>query len=230
MADLWRPARRRLHIIRFGVDFRRERNDLLQTQSFNPRGRFEYGAGQTGDAGDTQRGFANSFASFLLDQPSRSGRDLPIQFPTRRERNINFYIQDKWQVSSRLTLDLGLRYEIQFSGRPRFAGGYSNYNPFNNTLGLAGLGDIPFDLGVKTHYTNFGPRIGLAYRPTEKWVVRSGFGISFIPRRGVQCHEYAALQQSAGGHQLAAVRSGSERNAGSAADAVRADVPLLMQP
>jgi Carboxypeptidase regulatory-like domain/TonB dependent receptor len=171
------------HILRFGVDFRRERNDLLQTQSFNPRGRFNYAAGQTGDAGDNSRGFANAFASFLLDVPNLAGRDLPIQFPARRERNINFYFQDKWQVSSKLTLDLGLRYEIQFSGRPRFAGGYSNYNPSNNTLELAGLGDIPIDMGVKTHYTNFGPRLGVAYRPSDKWVVRSGYGISYIPRR-----------------------------------------------
>jgi hypothetical protein len=174
------------HILRFGVDLRRERVDLLQTQSFNPRGRFEFATGQTGDAADTNRGFANAFASFLLDVPSLSGRDLPIQFPTRRERNLNLYFQDKWQVSSRLTLDLGLRYEIQFSGRPRFPGGYSNYNPELNRLELAGLGDIPINLGVKTHYTNFGPRIGIAYRPTDKWVIRSGYGISYIPRRTAQ--------------------------------------------
>lgn len=173
----------RNHILRFGVDLRRERVDLLQTQSFNPRGRFEYATGQTGDAGDTNRGFGNAFAAFLLDVPNLSGRDLPIQFPTRRERNLNLYFQDKWQVSSKLTLDLGLRYEIQFSGEPRFAGGYSNYNPFNNTLELAGLGSIPKNLGVKTHYKNFAPRIGIAYRPMDKWVVRSGYGISYIPRR-----------------------------------------------
>ncbi len=107
------------HIIRFGVDLRRERADLLQTQSFNPRSRFEFATGQTGDAADTNRGYGNAFASFLLDLPSLTGRDLPIQFPTRRERNLNLYFQDKWQISSNLTVDFGLRYEIQFSGKPR---------------------------------------------------------------------------------------------------------------
>jgi len=174
------------HIVRFGMDIRRERNDLLQTQTFNPRGRFEYGSGQTGDAADTRRGFSNAFASFLMDVPNTSGRDLPIQFPTRRELNYNVYIQDKWQASPKLTIDLGLRYEIQKAGRPRFAGGYSNYNYFNNTLEIAGIGANPIDMGVNTNYDNFGPRAGIAYRLNERTVVRTGFGISFIPRRTAQ--------------------------------------------
>ncbi len=174
------------HILRFGVDVRRERNDLQQTQTFNPRGRFEFDPGQTGDAADTRRSFGNAFAAFLLDVPNRSGRDLAIQFPTRRELNYNLYFQDKWQVTPKFTVDLGLRYEIQKAGRPRFRGGYSNYNYFHNTLELAGLGSIPLDMGVNTNYNNFGPRLGLSYRLNAKTVVRTGYGISFIPRRTVQ--------------------------------------------
>ncbi|MFN3323992.1 MAG: TonB-dependent receptor domain-containing protein [Bryobacteraceae bacterium] len=174
------------HIVRFGVDIRRERNDLMQTQAFNPRGRFEYAAGQAGDGGDSRRGFANAFAAFLLDVPNVSGRDFPFIFPARRELNYNLYFQDKWQVSSKLTVDLGLRYEIQRPGTPRHPGGYSNYNYFNNTLELAGLGNIPMDLGVNTNWNNFGPRAGISYRVTDTTVIRSGFGISFIPRRTAQ--------------------------------------------
>lgn len=174
------------HILRFGLDIRRERNDLQQTQAFNPRGRFEFEPGQTSDAADTRRSFANAFAAFLLDVPNRSGRDLAIQFPTRRELNYNFYFQDKWQVTPKLTVDLGLRYEVQKAGKPRFRGGYSNYNYFNNTLELAGIGGIPINMGVNTNYDNFGPRAGIAYRFNPKTVVRAGFGISFIPRRTAQ--------------------------------------------
>ncbi len=169
------------HILRFGVDLRRERNDLLQTQTFNPRGRFEYNPGQTGDPSDTRRNFANSFAAFLLDVPNISGRDLPITFPTRREFTYNFYFQDKWQVNARLTLDMGLRYERERGSRPRFPGGFSNYNPVNNTLELAGVGDIPINIAQSNN--NLGPRLGVTYRLDDKTVVRSGFGISFFPRR-----------------------------------------------
>lgn len=169
------------HITRFGVDIRRERNDLLQTQTFNPRGRFEYAPGQTGDAGDTRRNFANSFASFLLDVPNESGRDLPFVFPARRELISNFYIQDKFQATSKLTLDFGLRLEVERGSRPRLPGGYSNYNPVNNSLEISGIGDVPMAI-ANTNY-NWGPRLGIAYRVQEKTVVRTGYGISFFPRR-----------------------------------------------
>ncbi|MBN8731967.1 MAG: TonB-dependent receptor [Acidobacteria bacterium] len=169
------------HIIRFGVDLRRERNDLLQTQTFNPRGRFEYNPGQTGDPSNTARNFANSFAAFLLDVPNQSGRDLPFVFPARREFTYNFYFQDKWQVSQKLTIDLGVRLERERGSRPRFAGGYSNYNAANNTLELSGLGAIPINIANSNN--NWGPRLGIAYRFNNDTVLRSGFGISYFPRR-----------------------------------------------
>ncbi len=169
------------HIVRFGVDLRRERNDLLQTQTFNPRGRFEYQPGQTGDAANTNRNFANAFAAFLLDVPNQSGRDLPFVFPARREFTYNFYFQDKWQVTKKLTVDLGVRIERERGSRPRFAGGYSNYNPANNTLELSGLGSIPINIANANN--NVGPRLGIAYRFNDHMVVRTGYGISYYPRR-----------------------------------------------
>lgn len=172
------------HIMRMGSDIRRERNDLLQTQTFNPRGRFEYNQGQTGDVGDTRRSVGNSFAAFLLDQPSQSGRDFPFVFPARRELILNFYFQDKWQVNSKLTIDMGVRLERERGSRPRFPGGYSNYNPANNTLELSGLGSVPITIANSNN--NWGPRLGIAYRLDEKTVVRTGYGISFFPRRMAQ--------------------------------------------
>jgi len=169
------------HIIRFGVDIRRERNDLLQTQTFNPRGRFEYQPGQTGDVADTRRNFANAFAAFLLDVPNQSGRDLPFVFPARRELTWNFYIQDKWQVNSKLTIDAGIRLERERGSKPRFPGGFSNYNPANNSLELSGLGNIPLNIAQSNN--NWGPRLGIAYRFNDRTVIRTGFGISFFPRR-----------------------------------------------
>ncbi|MDX2270192.1 MAG: TonB-dependent receptor [Bryobacter sp.] len=172
------------HIVRFGVDIRRERNDLLQTQTFDPRGRFTYAPGQTGDAGDTRRNFANAFAAFLLDVPNSTGRDLPFVFPARRELTYNFYIQDKFQVTPKLTIDMGFRLERERGSRPRFEGGFSNYNPTNNSLELAGIGNVPFQIADSNN--NWGPRLGVAYRLTERTVIRTGYGISYYPRRTAQ--------------------------------------------
>ncbi len=183
------------HLLRFGADFRRERNDLLQTSTFNPRGRFEYAQGQTGSRADARRGIGNAFAAFLLDLPNRSGRDLALTFPARRELVQAYYVQDKWQVSSKLTVDLGLRYEVQSPATPRFPGGFSIYNSTNNTLELAGIGQNPMDGGLVKHWKNFGPRSGLAFRLNDKTVVRSGFGISFLQRR-VEVFNYPVSQNN----------------------------------
>jgi hypothetical protein len=171
-------------IFKWGVDIRRERQDLLQTQVFNPRGRFVFTSGTTSlNGGTAKTSYGNSFASFLLDQPGAgSGRDLAVIFPARRNTIYNLYFQDKWQISQKLTVDLGLRWEYWPSSTPHHPGGFSNYNPFNNTLELAGIGSVPNDLGISNPGKSFGPRLGAAYRFNEKTVFRAGYGISYIPR------------------------------------------------
>ncbi|MEO8049189.1 MAG: TonB-dependent receptor [Acidobacteriota bacterium] len=170
------------HLFKWGVDIRRERQDLLQTQTFNPRGRFVFTAGPTSRNGDSSTSFGNSFAAFLLDQPNSIGRDLAVIFPARRNTIYNLYFQDKWQVSQKLTMDLGLRWEDWPASTPHHPGGFSNYNPADNTLLLAGIGSVPNDLGITNHLTSFGPRVGAAYRFNDKTVFRAGYGISYVLR------------------------------------------------
>ncbi len=168
------------HTIKWGADLRRLRDDLLQTQTFSPRGEFMFDVAQTSTPG-AKTGFGNSFASFLLDTPNQVGRDLATYFPTYRAWQFFAFGQDKWVVTPKLTVDLGLRWEFYPPGTPRFAGGFSNYNPINNTLVIAGVGGNPVNLGMATHYKYFAPRFGLAYRLSEKTVLRAGFGISYTP-------------------------------------------------
>lgn len=170
------------HLFKWGVDIRRERQDLLQTQVFNPRGRFNFTAGPTSLNGNSTTSLGNSFAALLLDRPNEIGRDLAVIFPARRNTVFNLYFADKWQVTRSLTLDLGLRWEYWPSSTPRHAGGFSNYNPFNNTLELAGIGSIPRDQGIVNQQKSFAPRFGLAYRLDDKTVIRGGYGISYLLR------------------------------------------------
>jgi hypothetical protein len=170
------------HVIKWGFDARRERQDLLQTPIFSPRGRFTFTPGPTSSTTDSSNGFANAFASFLLDEPNSVGRDLAIIFPTRRNTIFNLYFQDKWQVTKKLTLDLGLRWEYWPATTPEYPGGLSNYIPSNNTLQVAGEGSIPMNLGINNHSLDFAPRFGAAYRLNEKTVFRAGYGLSYLPR------------------------------------------------
>jgi hypothetical protein len=170
------------HVIKLGFDGRYEQYFLLQTATYSPRGRFTFAPGPTSLNGGPANSFANSFAAFALDQPNSVGRDLAVFSPTRRNKVYNLYFQDKWQVSQRLTLDLGARWEYWPADTPQFPAGFSNYNPANNTLVLAGLGGNSLNMGIKNYPKNIYPRIGFAYRLDEKTVVRGGFGMSSFYR------------------------------------------------
>lgn len=174
------------HTIKMGGEFRKNRDFLLQVQdNGGTRGRYIFGGAQTAIPGDAAavNNFANAFAAFLLDVPNSVGRDLTvIDQPGTRHKAFFSFINDKWQVSKKLTVDLGLRHEF-YSPHTGLEskGGLSNYDITDNTLRVIGFGDIPGDVGVRNYYWNFAPRLGAAYRFNDKTVIRAGFGTSIIP-------------------------------------------------
>jgi outer membrane receptor protein involved in Fe transport len=168
------------HTIKWGGEMRRVRDDLLQTQTVNPRGRYQFSTAQTSNKVDPTS-FTNSFASFLLDVPNAAGRDFPVFFPAYRAWQFFAFVQDKWVVTPKLTIDLGLRWEFYPPATPAHAGGFSQFDPTGDNLVIAGVGNNPSNLGLKKHWKDFGPRFGIAYRLNDKTVIRTGFGISFSP-------------------------------------------------
>jgi hypothetical protein len=174
------------HQIKAGADIRRVRDDLLQGNNNAAAGQFYFKENQTSAPGATTfngaaTGAANDVASVLFDVPYQVGQDTNSTFPCFRENWLFFFVADKWQATSKLTLDFGLRYELYPPATPRKAGGFVNYNPTNNSLVLAGEDGNPSNLGMQTDYKNFAPRLGASFRVTDKTVVRTGFGISYVP-------------------------------------------------
>ncbi len=149
-------------------------------QTFSPRGVFTFSDVQTSESG-AKTNIANDIASFLLDQPSQTGRDLNTFFPRYRQWWFFLFASDKWQASPKLTLDLGVRWDFYPPATPATAGGFSNYNPVTNNIVITGSGGNPTNLGMETRYRYFAPRTGFAYRVTDDTVVRGGFGISYTP-------------------------------------------------
>ena len=74
-------------------------------------------------------------ASMLFDVPYKVGQDTNSTFPCYRQTWLFFFVSDKWQVGQKLTLDLGLRYELYPPATPRKAGGFVNYNPSQQFTG-----------------------------------------------------------------------------------------------
>ena len=186
------------HTFTLGFDMRRIRDDLLQTQTYSARGVYQFGTAQTSCAGScllpngttssatTPNGttsWANDLGSFLLDSPqaSSTGRDFSGTFPTYRAWYLFPYVADTWQVSKKLTLAIGLRWEIYPPGLPAFPGQFSNFIPSSNTLVVGGVGGNPNNGGLVNHLNYLAPRLGVAYRLTEKTVIRTGIGVSYTP-------------------------------------------------
>ena len=157
------------HTIKVGTEIRHNKDYLLQIQNAGGvRGQFKFNGASTSIPGDSAAtsGIANAFASFLLDEPYQVQRDIKvIDQPGTQNWAVFAFAQDKWQVTSKLTVDLGLRWEYYtpFVGIAD-KGGLSNYNPDNNTVEVAGYGNIPQDVGVEKNFKNFAPRLGVSYR------------------------------------------------------------------
>lgn len=174
------------HTVKFGGEWRKNTDMLLQTQDAGgPRGRFAFNANGTGSPAESASlsGLANPLASFLLDWPSTVQRDLKvIDRPGTRHWAVASFIQDKWQVRSNVTVDLGLRWEFYkplegIDGK----GTLANYNPATNQIEVAGYGSTSNSLNVKNYFKNFAPRTGVSWRLNELTVVRAGYGASAIP-------------------------------------------------
>ena len=105
---------------------RRLRDDLLQDTDLQPARLFTFGTAQTslipGRGVAPKTGLANNMASFLLDQPVGRRRDLETYFPASAPGSSSPSRQDKWQVSPKLTLDFGVRWEFYPPPTPAFPG------------------------------------------------------------------------------------------------------------
>ena len=149
-------------------------------------GGFSFGSGPTScrdcNGGKSSKTNAyNNFASFLLGLDTNYGKNIlvPDYFHTNTKQ-FGLYVGDQWQVTSKLTVNLGVRWEY-YPMPTRQDRGLERFDFATNQMLLCGLGNIPTDCGVSMSKTMFVPRIGLAYRVTPTFVMRAGYGITNEP-------------------------------------------------
>jgi len=131
-----------------------------------------------------------AYASFLIGQVDKGSLTDYSLHPGygARFRAISPYIQDNWKVSSKLTLDLGLRGDYFPSVKevkddasffdPNLANPVTGINGALNFTGH-GAGTCNCDTPVKNYFRNYGPRIGAAYQLNSKTVIRSSYGVMY---------------------------------------------------
>jgi hypothetical protein len=124
---------------------------------------------------------SNSWAQFLLGFPSETGKVTQFTDPIAlRFSDWALYVRDSWQVTSKLTIDYGLRWEYYpIYSHDHF--GAVRFDPTNDYIYVGGEGGVPWDAGATASKKGFAPRLGVAYRLTEKTVIRGGYGITVDP-------------------------------------------------
>jgi hypothetical protein len=165
------------HQFRWGFDVRRNREDLF-TLAANTRGRFWFNQTTTGALGVSGSGI--STASFLLGAPSQMQRGMFILFPSELATRAALYGGDTWRITPKLTVNYGVRWDYFQAIHPRKPGGAVNLDFNTGELILAGLGDVSMSSNSRLARGNVAPRLGLAYRLTEKTVLRAGLGRSYF--------------------------------------------------
>jgi len=161
------------HSIRFGFEYSKYDINHFQPQASNgPRGGFNFTGGLTSLNGGTSTTSFNSWGDFLLGLPQSMGKDVQYMNPaTVRMPSYGFYVRDAWQATRKLTIDIGMRYEIYPAPKRDHWEG-ERYDP--NT-------DKVYRGGFDTGKGQLAPRLGFAYRLNDKTVIRVGGGISVDP-------------------------------------------------
>jgi hypothetical protein len=180
------------HTFSFGGEYRalqdKERNEA------NESGSYYYSSLNTGLRGIES---GNDFASFLLGYVSQASLyDPTLATQYIRQKYIATYVNDSWKILPKLTLNLGVRWDISTPTREK----YNNFSFIDPYLANPGAGNLPGSLVFagdvagngnpasfgkpypdRTNKKEFAPRIGFAYAVNPKTVVRGGYGIFFQP-------------------------------------------------
>src|SRR5581483_6497863 len=178
------------HDLKFGFDGR-----LYQTNwvnNGNAAGSFSFNTGFTRGPDAQTGGGGSPVASMMLGYPASGSLDIVQPFSSPQVYT-GLFVQDNFRVSKRLTINFGLRWDVETARTER-------YNPLSyfdpavasplaGPTEIANLkGGLQF-LGVNGNsgrqqnndWNNFGPRVGLAWNASDKLVVRTGYGIIYLP-------------------------------------------------
>ena len=188
------------HSVRFGIDFREQRNENYN--SANNSGNFNFRGTYTNNP-QSPGGTGNPFADYLVGLPTDANRSFPRNLFGNRSYNWHYFVQDDWKIHSRLTLNLGLRYEYN----PWPTGLRNQMTLFDRATGQIIISS-PVDLDAQqvarpafavfqdvittteqrglprqiqsNDRNNFAPRVGLAWRPFDnRTVIRAGAGFYY---------------------------------------------------
>ncbi len=178
------------HGLKFGIDFRHR---LISEPKVAPGqssfGRFNFDNTLTNNPA-SPAGTGNAIATMLLGYPASTTRYFYLPPNAHVIGNeFNFFARDDWRISRKLTLNLGIHYEINTPYHE--ANDYwVNFDPVTAQVLIAGKNSSS-TANWRTDYSSIAPRVGFAYEANSKTVLRGGFGIFYDP----QANEGTTIRQ-----------------------------------
>jgi len=179
------------HFLKFGVEARKYNDNTINPG--NASGAYTFGKTWTqANASSASATSGNEIATFLLGDPTAASADRNINTAFTHFYYAGFF-QDDWKLTSRLTVNLGLRWDYESPATER-------YNRMIDGLDLTAASPIASQIQglslkgavlfagvngqprgtVNPDKNNFAPRIGIAFQPWDKWVVRGGYGLYYL--------------------------------------------------
>ena len=121
-----------------------------------------------------------NFATLLTGTYSSLSRNDILFQPHNRSWEPHVYVQDDWHLAQNLTVNLGIRYDL-YTPYTDTKNILSNFDTDIGKIVVAGTGGVDGHGNVRVDYSNLAPRIGFAYTPVAKTVIRGGFGLTYAP-------------------------------------------------
>lgn len=169
------------HTFKAGFDVQRRRYNLFQAA---PRGTIAFSPTYTTNPA-SPAGTGDGIAELLLGVPRTMSNQIIGGTRGMRRTEYFGYLQDSWKASRRLTLNIGLRYEL-YASNP-FTEVYNrlaNFIPRLGNIYPVASKELPSRSGTNTDYRNFAPRLGIAYAANPKTVIRTSYGFFYYALRG----------------------------------------------
>ena len=179
------------HSFKLGVDIVQHMISETNTPpSQSGWGRFNFDGNFTNNPA-SPGGTGNTMASMLLGFPTQTAKDYFIPGTAHVLSNeYNVYALDDWRATHKLTLNLGIHYEINTPYHE--AHNYmTNFNPATGAVELAGQNGVSQSANWETDYGAIGPRVGFAYSFDSNTVLRGGYGLFYDP----QTHAGTTIRQ-----------------------------------
>ena len=170
------------HNLKYGVDLRfRTAGETASPPGESAFGRWNFDPAYTRNPA-SPGGTGDTVASMILGFPLALRRDVFLPgTATLNTNELNFYFRDEWRVNSKLTLNLGLHYEINTPFVEK-KNQWVNFDPASGAQLVAGVGGVSNTGNINTDYKAWGPRISFAYQLDKKTVFRGGYGLFYEPQ------------------------------------------------